>query len=156
MADPEVKIERLGPMYVAWVRAFGPNPEQKAWSTLRVWAQPRGLLEQPAEHRVFGFNNPPAAQGATEYGYEMWISVDAETQPSQGIGVKSFPGGLYAVTSCPLVGGAGVPAMWKTLLRWVHTSQYTWRRGAHELERIRNPLSPERDVLLDLYLPIEG
>ena len=91
-----------------------------------------------------------------DYGYEMWVAVDALVQPPEGLGVKEFAGGLYAVTSCRLAPASGVPERWKALLRWVHTSPYTWRRTTHELERVRNPLAPGDEVVLDLYLPVEG
>jgi len=45
---------------------------------------------------------------------------------------------------------------WRALLRWVHASEHAWRRTAHELERIRNPLAAEPDIVLDLCLPVEG
>ncbi len=154
MAELDVKIERLKPMRVVWVREVGQNPEQEAWSKLRAWAEPRGLLSQPEAHPVFGFNNPPAAPGTSEYGYEMWIAAEAE--PGEGLAIKEFPGGLYATTCCRVIGGVGVPATWKALLRWVHTSRYAWRRTTHELERITSPTASEQDLVLKLYLPIEG
>jgi DNA gyrase inhibitor GyrI len=86
----------------------------------------------------------------------MWMVVDAETPEAPGVGFKDFGGGLYAVTACRLAGGQGVPATWKALLRWVHTSQYAWRRDTHELERMLDPLAAEQDIVLDLYLPIRG
>ncbi len=154
MAELEVGIERLGPMHVVWVHEFGSNPEERAWSRLRAWAEPRGLLGDPDEHPVFGFNNPAVTAGAGEYGYEMWIA--AEGEPGEGLGAKEFPGGRYATTQCRVVGGSGVPETWKALLRWVHKSQYAWRRTAHELEQLTNPTAPARDLELKLYLPIEG
>ncbi len=154
MAELDVQIVRLKPMRVVWVREVGPDPEQQAWSKLRAWAESRGLLGQPMEHPVFGFNNPAAAPGAGEYGYEMWIAAEAE--PGEDVAIKEFPGGLYATTSCRLVGGAGVAATWKALLRWVHMSQYTWRRSTHELERIEDPTVGEEQLVLTLHLPIEG
>jgi len=48
-----------------------------------------------------------------------------------------------------------MPQRWKALLRWVHTSQHTWRRTAHELERVLNPLASSQETLVDLYLPLE-
>jgi DNA gyrase inhibitor GyrI len=156
MTDLDVRIERLRPMRVAWVRAIGPSPEQEAWRLLNSWAKPAGLLDDPVSHPVFGFNNPAPSPRVQGYGYELWIAVDSDVEPPDGIGLKEFPGGLYAVTSCHLGGGAGVPHCWKALLRWVHVSQYTWRRTAHELERVRNPLAAEHETVLDLYLPLEG
>jgi len=148
-----VRIERLRPMRVAWVRAVGRSPEQEAWSRLSAWARPAGLLDDALAHPVFGFNNPPAAPGVPEYGYEFWVGVDSETQPTEGIGLKQFEGGLYAVTSCHL--GPGMAQSWKFLLRWVHTSQHAWRRTSHELERIVNPLAPPAETVVDLCLPLE-
>lgn len=148
-----VRIERLVPMHVAWVRAFGRSPEQAAWGLLSGWAKPAGLLDDPINHPVFGFNNPPPATDTPEYGYEFWVAVDPETRPPEGIGVKDVEGGVYAVTSCRL--GPEMTQSWKALLRWVHTSQHTWRRNAHELERVRNPLASPDGVVVDLYLPVE-
>jgi AraC family transcriptional regulator len=155
MTDLDVRIERLKPMRVAWVRAVSRSPEQEAWQVLSRWAQAVGLLGDPAVHPVLGFNNPAPVAGVPEYGYELWIAVDPDAQPPDGIGLKEFPGGLYAVTSCRLAGGTGAPRCWKALLRWVHTSPYAWRRTTHELERVRNPLAPPDETVLDLYLPLE-
>jgi DNA gyrase inhibitor GyrI len=149
----DVRIERLRPMRVAWVRAFGRRPEEDAWSLLSAWARPAGLLDDPAAHPVFGFNNPPSAPGVLEYGCEFWVAVDTETHPPDGIGLKEFEGGLYAVTSCQP--GPDMPQSWRALLRWVHTSQRTWRRTAHELERVLNPLAPPEATVVELCLPLE-
>ena len=67
--------------------------------------------------------------------------------------MKEFEGGLYAVTSCHL--GPGMQQSWRSLLRWVHTSQHAWRRTCHELERIVNPLAPPAETVVDLCLPLE-
>jgi DNA gyrase inhibitor GyrI len=155
MTDLDVHIEQLSPMRVAWVRAFGASPEQDAWQKLSSWAKPAGLLEDPVAHPVFGFNNPPAQAGVEGYGYEYWIAVDPTIQAPAKIGLKHFAGGRYAVTSCSLSDPAGVPARWKALLRWVHSSEYSWRRDTHELERVHNPLASPQDIRLDLMLPLE-
>jgi DNA gyrase inhibitor GyrI len=102
---------------------------------------------------VFGFDNPAAAPGVSEYGYEFWLGIDPETQPPEPIGVKEFEGGLYAVTSCQV--GPAMPDHWKALLRWVHTSQHRWRRSTHELEHLVNPLAVPEAMTVDLCLPVE-
>lgn len=153
MSGLDVRIERLSPMRVAWVRVVGPSPEQEAWGLLNAWARPAGLLEDPVAHPVFGFNNPPPTRGTPEYGYELWIAVGSETHPPDGIGLKEFEGGLFAVTSCPL--GPDLPQRWKALLRWVHTSKHMWRRTAQELEHVLNPSASPEETVLDLCLPLE-
>ncbi len=155
MVDLDVRIERLPPMRVAWVRAVGRRPELDAWQQLGGWAKPAGLLDDPDAHPVFGFNNPGPSAGETEYGYELWVAVDTGTKPPPGVGLREFAGGTYAVASCRLTGAPGVLETWRALLRWVHGSEHTWRRGTHELERVRNPLAAPAEMMLDLYLPIE-
>ena len=154
MTDLEPRIERLEPTRVAWVRAVGSSPELEAWSRLERWAGPAGLLRDPVRHPVFGFNNPSPSPGRPEYGYELWVAIDADTRPPEDIGVKQFDGGLYAVTSCKV--GPDMPERWKALLRWVQTSPHKWRRGTHELERIQDPQAPPSELVLDLCLPLEG
>ena len=153
MTGLDVRIERLRPMRVAWVRAVGTSPELEAWSRLGAWAKPAGLLNDPVVHPVYGFNNPTQTPGVPEYGYEFWVAVDSETIPPDGIGLKEFDGGLYAVTSCRL--GPEMLQSWKALLRWVHTSQHIWRRTTHELEHVVDPLALPQATVVDLYLPLE-
>ena len=58
MVDLDVRIVRLPPMLVACFRALSESPENEAWNKLRMWADPRGLLDDPERHPVYGFNNP--------------------------------------------------------------------------------------------------
>jgi DNA gyrase inhibitor GyrI len=81
------------------------------------------------------------------------VAVDSETRPPDGIGLKEFEGGLYAVTSCHV--GVDMPRRWKALLRWVHSSPHKWRRTAHELERIQNPQASSQETVVDLCLPVD-
>ena len=58
MDDVNVRISRLEPMRVASVLGFGTEPEIEAWGKLIVWAKPLGLLDQPDQYFIFGFNHP--------------------------------------------------------------------------------------------------
>lgn len=153
VTDVDVRLERLRPMRVAWVRSVGPAPERDAWQRLSAWAGPAGLLDDPVAHPVYGFNNPAAAAGSSEYGYEVWLGIDSATEPADPIGVKEFPGGLYAVTSCRL--GPDMPERWKALLRWAHASSHRWRRSAHELEHLVDPRADPEASVVELCLPVE-
>ena len=123
---------------------------------MRSWVEPKGLLKDPQQHPVFGFNNPSPSFGQKAYGYEFWICVDPDTQPEDDIKIKDFPGGLYAVTSCKLDGDplGAVPEIWRKLWEWVQSSEYQWRQD-QELEKLQQPLAPLEDMILELYLPIE-
>ncbi len=156
MTDLDVRIVRLEPMRVAWIRIVSETPEHDAWEKLRPWAEALGLLENPKEHPVFGFNNPNPSLERKEYGYEFWIRVDPGFESRSDIGVKDFDGGLYAVATCQLIGdpSGNVPEIWKKLWDWTQASEkYQWRR-THELEHPHDPQAAEQDFLLDLYLPI--
>ena len=157
MTDLEVRIVRLDAMFIGSVRAIGESPERDAWSRLYDWAAPKGLIHDLENHPVFGFNNPNPSPGRNEYGYEFWIKVEPQTVGAGEVEIKEFPGGLYAVTRCRLVGDPSgpMPVVWKKLWDWLHASdRYAWRK-THELERLLNPLAVESDVILDLYLPVE-
>ncbi|UCC85021.1 MAG: GyrI-like domain-containing protein [Gemmatimonadota bacterium] len=157
MSDLQVDIVSVPPMRVASVRVVSETPERDAWEKMRAWAESKRLLTQPGANPVFGFNNPPPAEGRKEYGYEFWIRVDPNTEVAGELEAKDFPGGLYAVTRCRLYGDpkGNVLEIWKRLWDWVVSSDYEWRR-THELEKPVDPLAPEEELVLDLYLPIEG
>jgi DNA gyrase inhibitor GyrI len=154
MPDLNVRIVKLDPMTVASSRALGESPERQAWDQLSAWAEKKGLLDDIVKHPVFGFNNPNPTPGSKEYGYEFWISVDPSEKPEGNIEIKRFPGGLYAVCDCKLFGEPSVPETWNMLWEWIQSSKYSWRK-THELEKSKNPLAPEHEMELELYLPIE-
>ena len=55
----------------------------------------------------------------------------------------------------PQESGPDMPKSWRALLRWVHTSQHTWQRDTHELERVVNPLASPDATVVDLCLPLQ-
>lgn len=161
MKDLDVKIVELESMHVASAQAIGDSPEDKAWNKMRVWAEPRGLLEDLEEHPVFGFDNPEPSPGQKEYGYEFWMKVGPEEEAEGDIKMKEFQGGLYAVTTCNLKEELeseffkknGSLESWKKIVEWVKSSKYTM--GCHQcLERAHDPGGSVDELILDLYCPI--
>lgn len=154
MRDLRVRIIRLEPMRVASVHAFGESPEHAAWDRLLGWARPRGLLDEPGDLRIFGFNNPDPSPGSQNYGYEFWIAVGPEVQSDDVAEVKDFDGGLYAVTRCKSVDT--ITETWHRLATWLENSQHEF--GEHQwLEGHVSPVfTPQSDeeLVLDLYAPI--
>jgi len=156
MSELEVHIVKLEPMRVASFHGFGQTPEDEAWKKLVAWAKPKGFLDDPDHHRIFGFNNPEPSPGSPNYGYEFWITVSAEVQPAGEMEIKGFSGGLYAVTRCEVQGRPyeTIPATWKKLVLWRENGKY---KSAHHQwleEHLREKGAPESDFNLDLYLPI--
>ncbi len=138
-------------MRIASVRVTSANPEIDAWRILKTWAESKDLLSDPDRYPVFGYTYQPPKKDDKEYGYEFWIRIDPETTIEGDVREGAFAGGLYAVTTHH---GPPSPEIWTSLWDWVQESPYQWRK-THELERPRNPLAPEPELIFDLYLPIE-
>lgn len=155
MRELTVRIVRLEPARVVSVYGFGEEPEKEAWQKLVAWAEPRGLLDTPDQHRIFGFNNPSPSPGSPNYGYEFWLTIGPEIEPEGEVETKLFPGGLYAVTQCEVKGDPyeSIPAAWKRLVLRREESRY--RSASHQwLEaHVQAGETPEM-FTLDLYLPI--
>ena len=156
MNELNVRIVKLEPMRVASAYGFGPSPEMVAWQNLVNWAKPKGFMDDPETHRIFGFNNPDPSSGSPNYGYEFWMEVGADVAQGGGtegeIRVQDFAGGLYAVTGC--VGVATITATWRKLVEWVAESGYG--NGRHQwLEQHLSPDGKSPEALqLDLFIPI--
>jgi DNA gyrase inhibitor GyrI len=152
MNELDVKIVKLEPMRVASVYGFGASPELQARDKLIAWAGPKAMLDNPEEHRIFGFNNPNPSHGTPNYGYEFWITVGPEVEPDGEVRIEEFTGGLYAVTRC--VGVDNITPTWNRLFRWLVDSRNNLA-GHQWLEKHIGPFpaSPE-EMTLDLYAPI--
>jgi AraC family transcriptional regulator len=155
MDDLEVRFEQLPPMRVASFHGFGPGPEHLAGDKMRAWAGPRGYPQDPAHHRVFGFNNPDPSPGSPNYGYEFWITVGPEVTADSEAKIMQFAGGLYAVTTCPVRDPwQDIPATWKRLVAWCEGSAYRMAHHQWLEEHLNVPGNPEVQFTLDLYVPI--
>ena len=153
MSTLDVRLVRLEPLRVASFHGFGPSPEGIAWDKLAAWAAPRGLLEEPERHRIFGFNNPSPTAGSPNYGYEFWIELQAGDSVDGETTVKEFAGGLYAVTRCQ--GVETITPTWQALSLWLEQSAH--RFGPQQwLERHISGGDDPEQLVLDLYLPLVG
>lgn len=140
-------------MGVASVRVFGAQPEEAAWKKLAAWAGPKGLLDDPAGHPVFGFSNPNPTSGQTEYGYDLWIKIGNGVDAGGEIEIRDFEGGQYAVVTAPSLDS--IRETYKELWEWILASpEYSWRK-THELERVHNHLAPTEEMVIGIYVPIQ-
>jgi len=151
----DVRIVKVEPMRVVSFFGFSESPEEIAWQKLFAWARPRGLLENLEKHRIFGFNNPDPSPGSPNYGYEVWIEIDKDTETGSDVEVKDFTGGLYAVTQCVVPTGQFevIGSTWKKLVAWREDSKYKCGHCQWLEESLPIQL-PDTEFVLDLYLPI--
>ena len=156
MDELNVRIVELRPMRVASVLGYGTEPEIEAWDKLTAWAKPKGYLDDPNPHRIFGFDTPIASPGSPNRGYEFWIEVGPGQGPEGEFEIKEFGGGLYAVTRCEVKGNPYeiIPPAWKALVEWFENSPY--QQGSHQCleEHVHVKGMKEGQFVLDLYLPI--
>lgn len=156
MREVDVRIVKLAPFRAARFLGFGESPESLAWEQLESWAKPKGLLEDPEQHRLFGFNNPSPSPGSPNYGYEVWIVIHPEDIAlGEDVEVTDFSGGTYAVTRCEVPKGRFevIGETWQKLAAWREDSQY--QVGVHQwLEEHLSNNPPGTEFVLDLYLPI--
>jgi DNA gyrase inhibitor GyrI len=150
MSELEVRIVQLEPMRVAAAHGFGETPEEQAAQKILAFIESRGLRFEDV--RWFGFNNPDPSPGSPNYGYDVWITVDADVEPEGDVKILDFDGGLYAVTG--FEGVERIGEVWKQLVRWREDS--TYQKGHHQwLENLLTPPdTPYDKYVFDLYLPI--
>ena len=86
----------------------------------------------------------------------MWLVVGPETQPEQGIEIKDFPGGKYAVLRWDGQGDPNetIPVAWMELVKWCDGN--TYQCAGHQcMEEHLPPVEGSQvEFMLDLYLPI--
>ena len=94
-----VRLERVGPLRLAFVRHIGPYDEVGiAWGKLMSWAGPRGLIGPGMQmlgivHDDYEITPPETLR------YDAALPVDATVQPSGDLGIQDLPAGEYAVAT---------------------------------------------------------
>ncbi|WP_105618936.1 MerR family transcriptional regulator [Vallitalea okinawensis] len=154
----DVRLIHVKPMRVAWYQVEkSSTPEDEAWDEMIKWVKEQGL-DQLFTTRYFGFNNPCPEEGDTEYGYEVWATVDENVKASGKIKIKTFEGGIYAVSNTRGVTGDMIPSVWKNLHEWLTESKYS--QGDHQWleEHLTSIPSKQEERFfshIDIYYPIK-
>ena len=89
MKEEVIRIVNLPEIKVAVFKGYGENPEDKASEKANKFIKENKLVG----FRHFGFNNPDPQEGKSEYGYEIWVTVDKDYE---GVNSRIYKGGLYA------------------------------------------------------------
>jgi len=114
--DPEVRIERLGPLRAACDHSLSETPEEDVWKRVVAWAKPKGLFEEGVGTRIFGRNTYPT-DNPEPHGYELFITVGPDIEPEDDIKIKEIPSGLYAVLRFKNLNKIG--EAWEYLWKWI-------------------------------------
>lgn len=156
----EVRIETLPAVEVAYRRGIGPYGESapRAWRQLWAWVDAKGLDGRVAGAYGFGLDDvrrtPPEARR-----YDACVAIEggAAADDEAGIGVKTLPGGRYAIhTYVGPYAGIG-EAFVDFLMAWLPASGETPEPTRPFLEIYVNSPSevPESERVTELCVPIE-
>jgi len=155
----EVKIEKVAPMHVAYVRHVGPYQEcKKAWDELCVWAGPKGLINESAKF-LGACHDDPEQTPPEKCRYDACITVPEGTPVSGTVQSMTIEGGDYA-TLLHKGPYEKLGQSWKTLfLDWLPTSGrkvVCGQGGKVSFEQYLNDpdqTKPE-DLLTILHIPL--
>ena len=95
----QVRIERIQPMRLAFMRHMGPYHAVGAtWGRFMAWAGARGLFGPPAT--VLGVvHDDPEVTPPEKVRYDTCLAVDARFQAEGEVGVQDLGAGDYAVAT---------------------------------------------------------
>lgn len=149
----DIAIETLNRMWMACYRMVSPTPEEDGSKYIDEWVAKQNVK---GSVRKFGFDTEVTQDQHRVglRGYEVWRTIPLDVQPSEGVTIREFEGGLYAVMtiykpfSDPFT---WIPAGWKELHEWVINSD-SYRGANHQwLEEL---ITRENVDDLKLYHPI--
>ncbi len=150
----EISLETLPPMKVACYQVVSNEPENESGQFMDAWVKARGLRGV----RRFGFDVPVSGgqSQAGLRGYEQWYEIPEDVTGADGVMVRGFAGGRYAVLrlidpfTAPF---ETIPHGWHTLHEWVQ-AQPEIQCGYHPcLEEVVPGEGGKLDLIL--YYPIQ-
>jgi AraC family transcriptional regulator len=94
----EVKVEKIEPLRVAFMRHTGPYQEcGETWGRFCAWAGPKGLFGPNTVVMGISYDDPEVTP-PDKIRYDCCISVDGTVEPEGEVGVQTVGGSEYAVT----------------------------------------------------------
>jgi AraC family transcriptional regulator len=95
----DVRIERLEPLHVAFVRHVGPyNQVGEAWEKVCMRLGTEGRLGAGAKFIGVCYDDPEVT-APEKIRYDACVTVDGDFTPRDDVGVQTLAGGDYAVTT---------------------------------------------------------
>ena len=155
----EVKVRRLAPATLAYIRHIGPYKGDTAlfrrlFTQLFAWAGARGLVGSDPTHLSLFQDNPNLTPAAKQR-LEVALVVPAGTGPSGEIGIKNMEGGLYATARVRVL-IQDYAAQWDALVAdWLPGSGYQPDHRPGMEFYLNNPdTDPEGRYHIEMCLPV--
>lgn len=157
----QVRVQRLAPETVAYIRHIGPYKGDTAlfrrlFGQLFAWAGSRGLMG-PEPRYLSLFQDNPNLTPAARQRLEVALVVPPDTQPGGEVGVRTIEGGLYATASVRVL-LEEYAAQWDALVAdWLPGSGYQPdQRPAMEFYLNNPDTDPEGRYRVEICLPVRS
>ncbi len=152
----EVRIERLEPMHVAFVRHVGPyNQVRAAWDTLCMRLGREGQLGAGAQFIGVCYDDPEVT-APEKIRYDACITVDDDFVAEGEVGVQTLAGGDYAVVTHTGPYNTVGQTYTKLFGQWLPQSGRELRSEPSLEFYLNDPESTDpADLLTDIYAPLE-
>jgi AraC family transcriptional regulator len=151
-----VRIEKLKPIRVAYMRHTGPYQEcGKVWNKLAEWVKENGLSF--ADRISIGASyDDPSTTPPEKLRYDCCIEIDDDFKPDDQVQVKIFEGGKYALfTHVGQYMKIG-ESFQKLFHEWFPQSGREYRMDAcFEIYRGDHEHIPEDERTTDLLIPVK-
>nr|WP_321514435.1 AraC family transcriptional regulator [uncultured Pseudodesulfovibrio sp.] len=154
--DMDVRIEKVEPTRVAFVRHVGPYIEcDTAWKTLCTWAEKEGLFATMPKFIGICYDDPQVTP-ADKIRYDACFTVSDDIEASGEIGIQTLVAGDYAVTTHKGPYTGLEQTYGKLMGQWLPKSGREFREEPSFEVYLNSPdqTSPE-ELLTDIYLPLK-
>lgn len=157
---PQVKINRILPIHVMYIRIIGEYGSAElysnAWKKLYSHALSNSLIDDSSLSLGLSLDDPSITD-KHKCRFYACVSVKHKTKAAGEFGSKTIPEGLYAIFT-----NKGsykhLHQLYKDIwFNWLPNSCYQIRKGIHFEKYLNNPhLVDEKDILTEIYIPIKS
>ncbi len=155
---PQVRIENLPDLRVAYVRSRGPynyKTIDQVFRQLLQWANPRGMIENGSIVLSVFWGNPDVTP-EDKLIHDACITVPESIKADKWIDIQNLPGGKFAIHHCEAKADS-LEAIWISLiLNWLASSDYQPdNRPAYQIYYDDIETYSLKHMVVDLCLPIK-
>jgi AraC family transcriptional regulator len=158
IGEAKIDVRDVPEMSVAYLRHIGPYMGDSAlfgrmFGQLFSWAGPRGLLG-PQTKAISIYEDDPYITDPEKLRLDVAITVPAGTAPEGEIGMRTIPGGRYAVGYFELTPDKYGDA-WDAMGRWLPESDYQANEGPCLEVYLNQPEGPDAKHQVEIYIPVK-
>ena len=155
---PQIKIENLPDLHVAYIRSRGPYHHEtlaSVFKQLLQWANPRRLIENGSMVLSVFWSNPDITPD-DKLIHDACITVPESIKADRWVDIQVLPGGKFAIHHCEIEENRDEEAWLSLVLNWLASSDYQPDdRPLYQIYYNDPDTHPLKHQILDLCLPIK-